>query len=476
MDTAPCSVSVCLNIHNNAGGTVQPLRVLVLDDEKRVTDELKEYLLRKKFQTYCANIPEEAFELLERTAIDILILDIKMPGMNGLDVLKKVKQEYPSMEVIMISGHGDIDIVIESMRLGATDFIRKPFGHFEVQLAIERTQKYIGIQNKLQQVENQKSLITRELETQIERDFIGTSRKIKKVLELAMMAAQDRDVNVLITGENGTGKEIIARIIHYASQRKDASFFPVNCSAIPESLLESEFFGHKKGSFTGATENKKGFFELASQGTLFLDEIADMPFLLQSKLLRAIEERKVKQVGSKRLIDVDIRIISATNKNILQRIEDSQFRIDLYHRINTFIINIPPLRERVEDIPPLVEHFVDYFSVKKNKPRPKIHPNVFSKLSGYHFPGNIRELKNMIERALIVCREPVLEERYFPIISNGSKNYGSAVPDTLILEDNERALIQKALEITNNNKTKASELLGITRYSLIRKMKKFEME
>lgn len=176
------------------------------------------------------------------------------------------------------------------------------------------------------------------------------------------------------------------------------------------------------------------------------------------------------------MIDVDIRIISATNKNILQRIEDSQFRIDLYHRINTFIINIPPLRERVEDIPPLVEHFVDYFSVKKNKPRPKIHPNVFSKLSGYHFPGNIRELKNMIERALIVCREPVLEERYFPIISNGSKTYGSAVPDTLILEDNERALIQKALEITNNNKTKASELLGITRYSLIRKMKKFEME
>lgn len=476
MDTAHCSAFAYQNIRDTKEPNVHQLRILVLDDEKRVTDELHEFLARKKFKAYCANHPNDAFALLEEIDIDILILDVKMPGINGIEVLKRVKEDYPSIEVIMISGHGDIDVVIESMRYGAADFIQKPFGHFEVQIAIERTQKYIGIQSKLHQIENQKSLISRELETQIERTFIGKSPKIRNVLDMAMLAAQDRDVNVLITGENGTGKEIIARIIHYASPRKDAAFYPVNCSAIPETLLESEFFGHRKGSFTGATENKKGFFELASSGTLFLDEIADMPYLLQSKLLRAIEERKVQQVGSKRTVDVDVRIISATNKNIREQIEDNRFRIDLFHRINTFVIDIPPLRERMEDLEPLIEHFVEYFARKKNKPIPTINANVIAKLKGYTFPGNIRELRNMIERAMIVCRDNRLDERYFPIICEPTNSACDATPDTLVLEENEKALIARALELTSNNKTKASELLGITRYSLIRKLKKFEME
>ena len=456
------------------GSTVQQLKILLLDDDVRITLELSEYLVRKKFIVHSSNTSSRAFEILKKQPVDIMILDIKLDEkdkMDGMDVLKEVKRSYPAVEVIMITGFGDMEMVIQAMRLGAIDFLNKPFQNFDIQIAIERTQKYVLLQNHLQRLENKNSLITRELETQIEKDFIGESEAIKSNLNVALKLAKDRDVNVLVTGESGTGKEIIARIIHYASDRKAYPFCPVNSSAIPEPLLESEFFGHRKGAFTGATEDKKGFFELADKGTLFLDEISEMPFQLQAKLLRAIEEKRIKQVGGNKEIEVDIRIISATNKDLDSLIKEKKFRMDLLHRINTVCINIPPLRERTEDIESLLFHFIRFFARRKNIPVPKINPGLVKKLKLYSFPGNVRELRNLIERAMILSNKDELDLSDFPITFDVVRNDTPLIKDLNILE-NEKSLIVEALNRTNFNQNKTAEYLGIGRGSLISKMKK----
>ncbi|WP_075591234.1 sigma-54-dependent transcriptional regulator [Labilibacter marinus] len=450
------------------------LKILILDDEVRITEKLKYHLDKRNFEVYTANMPNEGFALLEKEQPGILILDVMLPGMNGLEVLKRVKEDFPNTEVIMISGYGDMDMVIEAMRKGASDFIRKPFQVMDIQVAVERTGKFVELQQKLEKAENRGSLVSRELEGMIEKDFIGESGAIRNVIKIALKAAKDKDVNVLVTGENGTGKEIISRIIHYGSPRNEQVFAPVNSSAIPATLLESEFFGHMKGSFTDAREDKKGYFELANNGTLFLDEIADMPFSLQAKLLRAIEENKVKRIGGSKELPVDVRIISATNKNIEKLIEEDKFRIDLYHRINTIEIHIPPLRERPEDIKPLLTHFVASFARKKNIEAPIISEELIKKLQKYYFPGNVRELRNMVERALILLEGNVLLPDDFPIKGDHKKEAFSF--DTLDLERNEQKLIIEALKRCEMNQTQAAELLCISRDALKRKIKKFGIE
>jgi transcriptional regulator with PAS, ATPase and Fis domain len=309
----------------------------------------------------------------------------------------------------------------------------------------------------------------------IEKDVIGESEAIKDVFEMALKTAGDKDASVLITGENGTGKELVARMIHYESERVPKQFYPVNAAAIPGTLLESEFFGHVKGAFTDANENKKGCFTLANGGTLFLDEISEMPLSLQAKLLRALEERMIKPVGGESEIPIDVRIISATNKDLNMMIEQERFRLDLYHRLNTVVIHIPPLRERRGDIQPLIDHFVNYFSKKKNLPHPDVHPAVYEELSRYPFPGNVRELRNMVERAMILSKGNRLEVSDFFISESAHTTVGDT-PVNYNLEQTEIDLITRALKACDYNQVKAAEMLGISRDALKRKRKKYGIE
>jgi len=450
------------------------LNVLVLDDEKRFTEELTEFLQNSGFQTYDANTGAQGLSILKKQSINLLILDVRLPGVNGLDILKEVKIKYPNMEVIVVSAHGDMDTVIKAMRLGAIDYLRKPFRHIDIRIAIERTEKFLFLQQKLKQMEDKNSLISKNLEERIERHFIGISPQIKEVLDMAMTASKFSDTNVLITGESGTGKENIARIIHFSSKRKDNIFCAVNSSAVTDSLLESEFFGHKKGSFTGALTDKKGFFETSDGGTLFLDEIADMPMNLQAKMLRAIEEKKVTRVGETHPIATDFRIISATNHELDKLVDKKRFRLDLIHRLNTLHIHLPPLRERPEDIEPLLLYFAEDFSRKLNKPSPPIDEAVIRLLQSYTFPGNVRELKNMTERAIILSKGTIIGVSDFQEKTK-SKSAQTGEAPKLNLEENEAKLIRLALHNCNNNQIAAANVLGIQRMALARKMKKYNI-
>ncbi len=451
------------------------MTVLILDDEVNFTEELQEYLEIKDFKAFTANAPARGFKILQAHEIDLLILDVRLPGMSGIEILKEVKQTYPDMEVIIVSGHGDMDTVISAMRNGAIDYLRKPFRHLDIQIAIERTQKYLTLFHKYKEMKNRNSLISLDLEQRIQRNFIGESKKIKDVLDLALTAAQHPYTNVLITGESGTGKENVARIIHYSSQNKENGFIAVNSSAVPETLLESEFFGHKKGSFTGAINEKSGFFEAANNGSLFLDEIADMPFNLQAKLLRALEEKKIVRIGSSEEINVELRIIAATNHIVHDLVEQKKFRLDLLHRLNTVEINIPPLRQRKEDIPLLLEFFMKEFSGKMNKPLPTYKSPLIDHLSSYDFPGNVRELRNMIERAMIFQKGNELTTADFPL-KDSMETQLEHTDINLNLDNNEKRLIIMALERTNYNQNSASQILGISRDALVRRLKKHNIK
>jgi DNA-binding NtrC family response regulator len=452
----------------------EKIKILIIDDEKQFTEELNGLFVWSDYESFEANTVDDGRKILRSNDIDILILDVRLPGMDGLDLLKEVKALYPATEVVVISAHGDMDTVIKAMRLGAFDYLRKPFRFIDIQIAIERTQKFLQMQRKLKKMEEKNSLISKSLEQKIDRQFIGVSRQILEIYEQAVTAANYPDANVLITGESGTGKENIARIIHYSSSRKENMFAAVNSSAITETLLESEFFGHKKGSFTGAVADKMGFFEVCNQGTLFLDEIADMPFNLQAKILRATEEKVITRVGDTKPIHTDFRIISATNHDIDSMVEAQKFRLDLLHRLNTLHIHIPPLRERPEDVKPLLNYFIEFYSLRFNKPNLNVTKEVFDALSRYDFPGNVRELRNMTERALILCKGSILGINDFPLSPGKSPRIGKT-DHSSNLKTHEIKMIQQALQTSGYNQKAAADLLGITRDALIRKMKKYSI-
>ncbi len=452
--------------------TMNKLKVLILDDEERLTEELSEFLKEAGIEVFVANTAREGFCILKKKPIDLIVLDIRLRGENGLEILREVKGKYPHIEVIVMSAHGDMDTVIEAMKSGAFDYLRKPFRPTELLVSIRRTHKFLIQHKKLKEWEEGNSLIPRSLEQSIERNFIGVSPQIRGILDMAMKVAEFPDTNVLITGESGTGKENIARIIHFAGRRSDHVFCAVNSSAITDSLQDSEFFGHKKGSFTGALADKKGFFEASDKGTLFLDEIADMPPGLQAKMLRAIEEKKVTRVGETLPVETDFRIISATNHDLGKLVEEKKFRLDLIHRLNTIHIHIPPLREHPEDIEPLLRSFLKVFAGKLDKPVPDIDRSVIEMLKNYPFPGNVRELKNMAERAIILSRQLVLGIQDFPV-NTGPVSGGERNGYRLNLEEKEEELVRQALQENNFNQVLAAKALGIQRMALARKIRKY---
>jgi len=455
---------------------MKQLNVLVLDDEIRMRDEIEEFLSGRQFLVYKAGTPSEAFRILENTAIDILILDVKLPEMDGVEVLKKVKAEYPELEVIMISGHGDMSTVIDSMRHGAFDYFRKPFRLPEINHAIERTRRFILLSEKLKRTEHKFEVLSNEIQNIFGHDLIGKSAAMKNVVELMTRVATTDTTSVLITGESGTGKELVARGIHFLSMRKKQFFYSVNCSAVPETLFESEFFGHKKGAFTDAREDKEGWFEIANNGTLFLDEIGDMPLTQQAKMLRVLEEKKISKIGSRVEVPVNIRVITASNRDLFALSKITKFRPDLYHRLSTFVIEIPPLRERKDDIPPLLEYYIHFFAEQMNKEIKFIDQELIEKMTDYSFPGNVRELRNMVERAIILCDKDTIgwEDFRFSIPGSGGEAAEDSIQEgNLNLAEIEKGVILKALKKANHNKSKAAELLNITWQSLDRRMEKF---
>lgn len=459
---------------------MEELKILVLDDEKVFRDEIKEFLENDKFSVFVAEKPSIAFDILENHEIDIMILDLRLPEMDGLQVLKIIKDKYPDLEVIMITGHGDMDAVINAMRLGAVEFFPKPFRLLDMKAAIQRTRRFIQLSSRYKEINQNYNLLAKEMLENAGNEILGISPAINNVIDLMSKVARAENTSVLITGESGTGKELVARGIHCLSSRKNGYFYAVNCSAIPESLFESEFFGHKKGSFTGANEDKAGWFEIAHGGTLFLDEVVEMQPQMQSKLLRVLEERKVRRIGSSVDISVDVRIIAATNQSIGKLMDEGKFRSDLFFRLNSFEINIPPLRERREDIPILLDYYVKLLSKKIGKKIKGYDQHIVKMMNNYEFPGNIRELRNMIERAIILCDDNRIEVRNFsglPQISPNqpnlpSTNIGDEIFDLDVIE---KIVIMKALEKTGYKKTETSQLLNITRQALDRRLEKYNI-
>ncbi|PLX14122.1 MAG: DNA-binding response regulator [Marinilabiliales bacterium] len=401
---------------------MKKLKILIVDDEVRLLQELEEFLGNKKFSVFKALKPSIAFDILKENKIDILVLDIKLPEMSGIEVLKIVKEQYPEIEVIMVSGHGDMSTVIEAMRYGATDYFQKPFRLLDINNAISRTKRFIEISHELKATKSTLSHLSKKLMQNIGVQILGNSKAVSNLINMMTKVARTENTSVLVLGESGTGKELVAHGIHYLSNRSKNTFYSVNCSAVPESLFESEFFGHKKGSFTGATDDKEGWFEIANEGTLFLDEISDMPLIQQAKLLRVLEERKVNKIGSRKSANVDVRVIAASNKNLEEMALENKFRLDLFHRLSIFVIEIPPLRERKEDIPILLDYYVKFYSQQMGSQIRTIDPKVLEMFNDYDFPGNIRELKNMIERAVILCEDEVLSCNHFRLNNQNAIN------------------------------------------------------
>lgn len=457
---------------------MEALKILVLDDEKVFREEIREFLEGDGFTVLLSAKPSEAFSVLSENEVDILILDLRLPEMDGLEVLKQVKIQYPDIEVIMITGHGDMDAVIRAMRHGAVEFFPKPFRLLDMRAAIQRTKRYISLHAELKEINQTYSLISKELIESVGNEILGKTSAINQVVDLMSKVAKADNTSVLITGESGTGKELVARGIHYLSERKKSYFYAVNCSAIPETLFESEFFGHKKGSFTGANEDKAGWFEIAHGGTLFLDEVVEMQPAMQSKLLRVLEERKIRRIGSSVDIPVDVRIIAATNQNIHKLIETGKFRPDLYYRLNSFEINIPPLRDRKDDIPLLLDYYVKLLSQRLGKRINSVDTAINRVMMSYNFPGNVRELKNMVERAIILCDGNKLTLKNFtglaPSVETPSttSTIGEEIFDLDLIE---KIVIMKALEKTGYKKAEAAQLLNITRQSLDRRLEKYEI-
>ncbi len=448
--------------------------ILIIDDEQNYLLILDALLSDKGYSVTALNDPETALEFLEESEVDVVITDMKMPKLTGRDVLERVRKHYPHIPVLIMTAFGSIEAAVEAMRIGAVAYITKPFSNDELLLSVTKAVQFAATsrQNRLLR------------ETLADRyglhKIIGKSRAIRKVLEMVDRAAPTKST-VLITGESGTGKELIAKALHFASPRKDESFVSINCMAFNPGVLESELFGHEKGSFTGAVAQKRGRFELAHGGTLFLDEIGELSHDLQVKLLRVLQERSFERVGGAKPIEVDIRIVAATNKDLQKAVAEGAFREDLYYRLNVVQIELPPLRERREDIPLLAAHFLDTYAKHNEKHFKGFTPDALEYLTAYEWPGNVRQLENVMERCVVLADKDVVGvEDLPPEIKDEEAQYKSAVdmlPERLdltqTLEKIEAALIRRALVKSEFVQTKAADMLGLSKSNLQYKLKKY---
>jgi two-component system nitrogen regulation response regulator NtrX len=450
--------------------------ILVVDDEKDIRISLAGILEDEGYQVLTAENGVEALECARLELPDLVLLDIWMPGMDGLETLEKLKTLFPQVTVIMISGHGTIDTAVRATKLGAFDFIEKPLSLDKVLISVVNAlaMKELRVEN-----EELKRVVANEYE------MIG-SAPVMAALREQIMRVAPTSASVLVTGENGTGKELAARSIHYYSLRRDRPFVAINCAAIPEELIESELFGHEKGAFTGAVAQKKGKFDLADGGTLFLDEIADMSLRTQAKVLRIIQERCFERVGGTKLVTVDVRIVAATNKALDEEISQGRFREDLYYRLNVVPFRVPALRERCEDIPLLVQHFVAQFYRREGREPKTFHPEALDVLAGYDWPGNVRELKNIVERILImtpgrtITAADVPELRGTPAMADFFEQRPDGMPIVGTLrearEGFEREFIIQKLEENDWNISRTAEVIELERSNLHRKIKSYGID
>ncbi len=447
-------------------------KVLVVDDEPAARNGLAMLVSSWNFRTESAENGERALAVIADFDPEVIITDLFMPVMDGMTLLKRVKEDSPDRLVIMLTAQATIDSAVEAIKVGAYDYLEKPVEPARLRILLD---KCLEREKTLKEVQLLKSQLKQYGSF---GDMAGSSPQMQEVYRLVEMVAPST-ASVLITGESGTGKELVARNIHLRSKRREGPFIAINCSAIPETLMESEIFGHEKGAFTGALEKRLGCFELANSGTIFLDEIAEMPIGTQSKLLRVIEERKFRRLGSKNEIDVDVRVVAATNKVPLEAVEIGELRNDLYYRLNVFSINLPPLRDRLIDIPVLTEALIGQLNQKHGKNVKGISDKVLKIFTAHNWPGNVRELRNVIERSLIVCDKDVIEEIHLPVLEQrevAPSANSVAIPVGTTVAEAEKRLIFKTLEFTENNKTRAAEILGVSLKTLHNKLNLYDAE
>jgi two-component system response regulator AtoC len=438
-------------------------KVLVVDDEVIIRDSLRDWLTDAGYQVFTAENGAQALKIIQQEGLRIVIADLVMPGMDGIELMKRAKEISPDAEVIIVTAYGSIPTAITAMREGAYDYIEKPFCPERAEILIEKLVEHQEL------IEENLSLHHKLEERYRFENIIAKSPKMQQVIEIIKVVAKS-NATVLITGETGTGKELVAQAIHSQSHRCGKPFVAVSCAALPESLLESELFGHEKGSFTGAYAQKKGKFEVAHRGTLFLDEIGEMSANIQVHLLRVLEEKEFTRVGGNESIKIDVRVISATNRNVKQAIANGQFREDLYYRLNVVNIELPPLRERKEDIPLVAQHFLKKFASENNKEVSGFSPEATDFLLRYDWPGNVRELENTVERAVILAQNPLIKVADLP-----QQNLVPAHPTSseTSLKQVEKNHILSVLTETGGNYTEAARILGISRMTLYNKAKAY---
>jgi len=448
--------------------------ILVVDDDRAHRTMLRTLLSGWGYTIVEADDGQVAIEKVHKQAFDMILMDIRMLKVSGLEALVGIKTYNPAIPVIIMTAYSSVETAVEALKKGAYDYLTKPLDFDELRLAMEKAMDH-------SRLKEENRLLRESLGSRFDRqNIIGRSTAMAKILETVAQVAPS-EATVLITGDSGTGKELIAGAIHFNSPRKDGPFVKVNCAAITETLLESELFGYEKGAFTGAHRLKEGRFRQADGGSLFLDEVSEMSMGMQVKLLRALQEREITRVGGEEVVKVDVRVIAATNKDLIQEIESERFREDLYYRLNVVTLNVPLLRERKDDIPLLAQHFLGTFAEKNRKQIKGFSPQAMDQLVKYDWPGNVRELMNAVERAVVLSRSEYLDEQDLPLVIkdalSGEEKIPSryAVPADLPLEDVEKATILKTLESTDGNKSEAARRLGITRKTLHKKLKKYGM-